>query len=109
MGVDAVVLFVIMLSSFCIIHPVASVLEMRCEEYLRLFFTSSGVSVWVCMCIYVLADMHIYISIHISTQLQHSILVDRILPLMSALCDPLFSSHCAFLAASIYRVSVHPT
>lgn len=66
-GVDAVVLFVVMLSSFCIIHPVASVLEMRCEEYLRLFYNSSGVYVCVYMCIYIHAYIytHIYINTHL--------------------------------------------
>lgn len=48
---------VVMPSSFDI-HPVASVLEMRCKEYLRLFYILV-VFMYVYMCIYIHTHLHL--------------------------------------------------
>lgn len=45
-------------SSFSIIHPVASVLEMRCKEYLRLFYI---LVVFMCVYIYVYIHTHLHL------------------------------------------------
>lgn len=74
---------VVMPLSFYIIHPVASVLGMRCKEYLRLFYI-------------LVVFMYVYIPICISTWLRHSNFIDRNIPLMSDSVVPSFLFCCWF-------------
>lgn len=50
-------------SSFSIIHPVASVLEMRCKEYLRLFYILV-VFMYVYICVYIHIHLHLIMPFH---------------------------------------------
>ena len=54
---------VVMPSSFSIIHPVASVLEMRCKEYLRLFYILV-VFMYVYICVYIHTHLHLIMPFH---------------------------------------------
>ena len=54
---------VVMPSSFYIIHPVASVLEMRCKEYLRLFYILV-VFMYVYICVYIHTHLHLIMPFH---------------------------------------------
>lgn len=49
--------------SFSIIHPVASVLEMRCKEYLRLFYILV-VFMYVYICVYIHIHLHLIMPFH---------------------------------------------
>lgn len=73
---EGFVRYAVVLSRLChchIINLVASVLEMRCKEYLRLFYI---LAVFMYVCIYV------YIFICISTRLFHSSFIAERFPLL---------------------------
>lgn len=48
---------------FKTIHPVASVLEMRCKEYLRLFYILV-VFMYVYICVYIHTHLHLFMPFH---------------------------------------------
>lgn len=48
---------------FFTIHPVASVLEMRCKEYLRLFYILV-VFMYVYICVYIHTHLHLIMPFH---------------------------------------------
>lgn len=89
---------VVMPSSFYIIRPVASVLEMRCKEYLRLFYILV-VFMYVYICVYIHTHLHLIMPFHFHWQKY---------PSHVRFCRPLFFLFCCGVFDSEYNVLVHP-
>lgn len=82
---------------FFTIHPVASVLEMRCKEYLRLFYILV-VFMYVYICVYIHTHLHLIMPFHFHWQNY---------PSHFRFCRPLFSFLLWILILSIMCWFIH--